>query len=145
MTSSAHPDPAAPPAIIDRLLRAPGIALIARVLLTAAFWTSGFAKLADFPGATAEMAGLGLPAPAAVAALVIFVQLVGSALVILDRWTWLGAGALAVFTLLATLLAHAFWNAAPADWGRQFATFMEHIGLIGGFLLAAILASRRGR
>ena len=130
---------------VDRLLRSEAVALLARILLTAAFWTSGLLKLFDFGGATAEVAGLGLPAPMLFAALTILVQLAGSALVILDRWTWVGAGALAGFTLVATMLAHAFWNAPADEWGRQFATFTEHMGLVGGFLLAAILASRRGR
>jgi uncharacterized membrane protein YphA (DoxX/SURF4 family) len=38
------------PPLVERLLRAPGVAALARVLLTAAFWTSGVAKLLDFPG-----------------------------------------------------------------------------------------------
>ena len=133
------------PPLVERLLRAPGVGALARVLLTAAFWTSGVAKLLDFPGAVAEVAGLGLPAPALVAALTILVQLGGSALVVLDRWAWLGAGALAAFTVAATVLAHAFWNAPADQWAHQFATFTEHMGLVGGFLLAAILSARRGR
>ena len=127
------------------LLRSSGFLLVARVLLTSAFWTSGLAKLSDLSGATAEVAGLGLPMPALVAALTILVQLGGSSLVILNRWTWLGAGLLAGFTLAATLLAHAFWAVPAEQFPRQFATFMEHMGLIGGFMLVAALGLHRGR
>jgi uncharacterized membrane protein YphA (DoxX/SURF4 family) len=42
--------------------------------------------------------------------LAILVQLGGSLLVILNLRTWLGAGALGVFTVLATVLAHQFWT-----------------------------------
>ncbi|KPF79094.1 hypothetical protein IP88_02555 [alpha proteobacterium AAP81b] len=131
------------PRWIAALLAAPAIALVARVALTSAFWTSGVIKLLDYPGAVAEVAGLGVPLPAVTAGLVIAVQLLGSAAVILGRFVWLGAGALGVFTLAATLLAHGFWRAPTAEAARQTATFLEHIGLIGGLLLAAILAERR--
>ncbi len=124
-------------------LHAPGAALAGRVLLTSAYWTSGLQKLFAFDAATAEATALGLPAPTLTAALTILVQLAGSAAVIAaGRWTWLGAGALGVFTLLATLIAHAFWTYPPAEQGRQFTTFMEHLGLIGGLALAALLAER---
>jgi len=67
------------------------------------------------------------------------VQIGGSVLVIAGRAVWLGAGALAVFTLLATIIAHAFWSAPAADRALVLNTFLEHIGLIGGFVLTAIL------
>jgi uncharacterized membrane protein YphA (DoxX/SURF4 family) len=124
-------------------LHAPGVALAGRVLLTSAYWTSGLQKLFAFDAATAEAAALGLPAPALTAALTILVQLAGSAAVVsAGRWTWLGAGALGLFTLLATLIAHAFWTYPPAEQARQLATFTEHLGLIGGLALAAVLAER---
>src|SRR5882757_6980244 len=90
---------------IAGLLAQPWIALSARIALTAAFWLSGIGKLADFSGAVAEVRGLAGVEPAALmAALVIAVQLGGSLLVIRGgRWAWFGAGALGVFTVLATL------------------------------------------
>lgn len=133
------------PRWITAILAAPAIALLARVMLTCAFWSSGIAKLIDYPGAVAEVAGLGIAQPHVTAALVIAVQLLGSAAIIFGRFVWLGAGALGVFTLAATLLAHAFWRAPPAEVAHQMATFMEHLGLIGGMVLAAILAGRDSR
>jgi transmembrane protein len=78
---------------------------VARIVLCLPFWWSGLSKLLDFSGGTAEMAGLGLEPAWLFNALTIFVQLGGSLLV-----TWLGAGALGVFTALATVLAHQFWT-----------------------------------
>ena len=40
------------------------------------------------------------------------------------------------------LLAHAFWNKSGAAQVRDLTTFFEHVGLIGGFLLACILVAR---
>lgn len=130
------------PALVSRVLRAPATALLARLLLTSAYWTSGATKLADFEGTIREVAGLGLPWQAATAVLTILVQLLGSAAVILNRSVWLGAGALGVFTLLATFVAHDFWNFPPDERPRQLATFLEHLGLFGGLVLAAVLAER---
>ncbi|MEW6454998.1 MAG: DoxX family protein [Pseudomonadota bacterium] len=126
------------------LLDQPWFSLLARIALTAAFWLSGISKLTDFSGAVGEVRGLtGLEPVALVAALVIAVQIGGSLLVIWGgRWAWLGAGALGVFTLLATLMAHAWWTKAGIDRFRDFNTFWEHMGLIGGLMLAAVLANR---
>jgi transmembrane protein len=78
--------------------------------------------------------------PAAlVAALVIATQLGGSGLVIAGgKLAWIGAVLLAGFTALATLLAHSFWAKTGIEQVRDLTTFFEHVGLIGGFLLAVI-------
>ena len=62
------------------------------------------------------------------------------------RCVWLGAGMLGVFTGLAALTANAFWS-MPDGHDRFMATnaFFEHLGLIGGFVLVAILAQRAPR
>ncbi len=59
------------PGWVLAILRAPGVALAGRVLLTSAYWTSGLQKLFAFDAAIAEAAALGLPAPALTAALTI--------------------------------------------------------------------------
>lgn len=133
-----------PPRPLAWLLESGALAFAARLALASPFLASGVAKLLDFPGATAETAGLGLPAPALVAALVILVQLGGSALFLVPRWCWLGAGLLAGFTVAATLIAHPFWSFEGPDRARQTAIFLEHLAIVGGFAAAAALAHRRG-
>ena len=128
---------------INTLLENNVLRWVALVLLTCPYWTSGIAKLTAFSDAMAETAGLGLPAPMLITALIILVQLLGSLSLIIGRFVWLGAGALGVFSFLATLIAHNFWNAPPEDTIRQFITFTEHMGLIGGLMVAAILARMR--
>ena len=61
---------------------------------------------------------------------------------ILMGWAaWAGAAMLAVFTVWATLLAHPFWaHADPTSRMRQRATFLEHLGLVGGLMLAASIS-----
>jgi len=139
MTRSGVLGEAAPQGFIPWALAWPGTALMGRVLLTLPFWWSGFAKLLDFQGAVAESRGLGLHPAGLIVAATITVQLLGSLSVISGRWRWLGAGALGVFTALATLLAHGFWTIHdPALRMQQLTSTLEHIGLIGGFVLSAV-------
>jgi transmembrane protein len=103
---------------------------------------SGIAELLDFRGAIAVQARFGLAPPALFAAATIVLQLGGSALVLFGRgWAAvLGALALAGFTLAATFLGHPFWREAGAERFADFNSFLEHFGLIGGFVLIALRA-----
>ncbi len=125
--------------IIGLLLRAPATAAAARVVLCLPFWWSGLSKLLDFSGGTAEMAALGIEPAWLFNLLTILVQLGGSLLVILNLWTWLGAGALGVFTALATVLAHQFWTLDGFERARELNTFFEHLAIIAGFVLVAMI------
>ena len=125
--------------LIGLFLQAPATAAAARIVLCLPFWWSGLTKLLDFSGGTAEMAALGLEPAWLFNALTIFVQLGGSLLVILNRWTWLGAGALGVFTALATVLAHQFWTLDGTQRIRELNTFLEHLAIIAGFVLVAMI------
>lgn len=138
LTSSVRARPDAVPG-------AAAAGLAARLLLCSAFLASGTSKLLDFGGAVAEVRGLtGLEPAALVAAAVIIVQLGGSALVIAGgRPARLGAAGLAAFTLLATLVAHDFWNKAGPERARDTMIFLEHMGLVGGFVLVAVMAGAR--
>lgn len=125
--------------LIGVLLRAPATAVAARIVLCLPFWWSGLTKLLHFSSGTAEMAAFGLEPAWLFNALTIFVQLGGSLLVILNRWTWVGAGALGVFTALATVLAHQFWTLDGVERVHELNTFLEHLAIIAGFVLVAII------
>lgn len=127
------------------MLSAPATAVAARVVFCLPFWGSGIVKLANFSAGTAEMEALDLAPPELFNALTILVQLGGSLLVILNVWAWLGAGALGVFTLLATVLAHQFWSLDGIERVRQLNTFLEHLAIVAGFVLVSILSTAGGR
>jgi transmembrane protein len=132
--------------MVRLLLDSPVILVVARVLLCFPFWGSGLVKTFDFSGGTAEMAMFGLQPAPLFNILTIIVQLGGSALIIANRAAWLGAGALAVFTALTIPLVHHFWSLEGERGIAAFHTATEHVGMIGGLILAAILAQRtRGR
>ncbi|OWK29967.1 DoxX family protein [Sphingomonas mucosissima] len=131
------------PATFASLLANRRVTIAATILLTLPYWASGIAKLADRNGAMAEAEYFGLHPASAIAALTILVQLGGSLLVIMGRQAWLGAGALGVFTAAATLIAHPFWTVAdPIARFHERNTFLEHAGLVGGLMLAAIVREK---
>jgi uncharacterized membrane protein YphA (DoxX/SURF4 family) len=118
-----------------------------RLLLCAPFVLSGIGKALDFTSTIAEVRGLtGLEPAAIFAGFVVLTQLGGSALVVRGgRWAWVGAALLACFTLIASVLAHGWWANSGVDRVRDFNTFWEHMGLIGGLALAALTSGRSPR
>ncbi|NUA31910.1 DoxX family protein [Cupriavidus basilensis] len=110
---------------------------LALLALCAAYLQGGLVKAMDFTGAIAEMQHFGLAPAAPLAAAVIALELGASLMILCGVYRWLGALALAVFTLLATLLANRFWAAPPAEQFMMANAFFEHIGLVGGFVLVA--------
>ncbi len=138
----------ADPRFVDAILDWRWTPFLARLLLVGAYVISAFVKLADFPGAVAEQAQVGMHPPMAWAILTIAIELVGPALVLFNRLAWLGAGMLGVFTALAAFKAHAFWTLQGPERFMATNTFFEHMGLVGGFILAALVAEhalRTGR
>ncbi|PZR35902.1 DoxX family protein [Caulobacter segnis] len=131
------------PRFVATILDWPPTASLARLALVSAYLLGAVVKAADFPGAVAEQAHFGMAPPAFWAVLTIVVEIVGPLLILTRRWLWLGAGMLGVFTLLAAIKANAFWT-MPAGQDRFMAmnAFVEHIGLIGGFVLVALLDRR---
>ncbi|RAO76283.1 DoxX family protein [Dyella jiangningensis] len=115
----------------------PVVHWLALLGLCAAYLQGGIQKVMDFNGAVAETAHFGM-APAVPVTLAVIVLELGASLAILcNRGRWLGAMALAVFTLAATFVANRFWDApASARFGMTNA-FFEHLGLVGGFVLVA--------
>lgn len=134
--------PAGEPRWMATMLSSPLLWHAARLALVSAYLLGGIVKLFDFAGAVAEQESFGLSPGWLWATLAIIVELGGSALVLADRLVWFGAGALGVLTFVAMLTANAFWAApAAARWTLTNA-FFEHLGLIAGLVLVAILSGR---
>jgi len=118
---------------------------VALLALCSAYIEGGLVKVLDFGGAVAEMRHFGIAPAAPVAVAVIALELMAPAMILASRWRWLGALALAAFTLMASVMANAFWTMpATARFGAMNA-FFEHVGLAGAFVYVAMLdiADRR--
>ncbi|NMN05339.1 DoxX family protein [Novosphingobium rhizosphaerae] len=133
------------PRFVDAVLDWPPTWFVARLLLVGAYLVGGLAKLADWPGAVAEQAHFGMHPPALWAGITIAVELLGPALILAGRLVWLGAGMLGVFTVLAACTANAFWTMQGAERFAATNAFFEHLGLAGGFVLAALVAEHARR
>ena len=116
---------------------------VSRVALVSAFLIGGIQKLADFSAAVAEQAHFGLQPAWLWATAAIAVELGGSALVILGRWVWLGAGGLGVLTAVAMLTANDFWTKTGHERFMAVNAFFEHLGLIAGLVLVSVLSLRK--
>jgi uncharacterized membrane protein YphA (DoxX/SURF4 family) len=130
------------PDFIHAILEWPWLWPIARFTLVVTFLASGLNKVVNFSGGVAEMADSGLPVPVAMAVLSILVELGGSVLVLINRWVWLGAGMLGVFTAIGAVTAHAFWKKSGPARKEAIGVFLMHFGLIAAFALDALLAER---
>jgi uncharacterized membrane protein YphA (DoxX/SURF4 family) len=131
------------PRPIAQVLALPALEFLARLALASPFLISGVMKLLDFHGAMDEVAGMELGPAGPFAVAVIVTQLGGSLLFLTRRYCWLGAGLLAGFTAVATLLAHPFWAFDGPERGHQTATFFEHVAIVGGFAMAALFVNGR--
>ena len=58
---------------------------------------------------------------------------------------WLGAGILGGFTGATEVVAHRFWELSGLTAFQARNEFFEHIGLIGGLVVVALLAEERNR
>jgi len=113
-----------------------------RILMAILFLVGGYNKLTGLEAATAYMTKLGIPMPE-ITVYLAFIFEFGSALLFILGWQLkLVSYAMATFTLVATLYAHQFWNAEPAQFYGQMVHFFKNMTIIGGFFLAAALAPR---
>jgi transmembrane protein len=133
------------PKAIAAILASPLTSLLSRILATCLFWAEFLNHMHDLPALHAYVAGLGVRPVWLVMGLSLFVQAVGSALVIADRLTWLGAGILGVFTLLTVPIAHHFWDMSGpmAEVGRLFCE--EHLSVIGGLIAVCVASQAQAR
>lgn len=109
--------------------------LIARVLIALMFVLAGFGKLTGLEGTAGYIASKGLPLPWVLALSAGVLELVAGLALAVGFQTRIAALALAIFTLVATLLFHNFW-AMPADQAYvQQLMFMKNLAAIGGLLV----------
>lgn len=119
------------------------LSLVARILLAVLFLPAGLSKIAGFSGTVGYIGSAGLPLPELAAAMAIMVEIGGALALILGFGTRFAALALALFTLVATVVFHNFW-AVPAEQVMvQQLMFFKNVGVVGGLL--ALVAFGAGK
>ena len=108
--------------------------LIGRILLVLVFVWSGFNKLTGLAG-TATYIGGKLPMGAALAPIVAVLEIAGGLLIAVGFQTRVASAVLLVFTLVATVVFHDFWNMTGQARSGNAINFYKNVALIGGFLI----------
>lgn len=117
------------------------VSIVGRLLLALMFILAGFGKLGNIDGTAGFIASGGLPAPTFLAVVVGLLELIGGLALVVGYQVRLAGLALALFTVAASVVFHAFWS-APAD--QQYVAqllFMKNISVAGGMLLISALGA----
>lgn len=117
------------------------VSVAGRILLALMFILSGFGKLSNLSGTAGFIASGGIPFPNLVAVLVGAFELLGGIALVLGFQARLIGLLMALFTIAASIVFHAYW-AVPAE--QQYVTqllFMKNLSVAGGMLLISALGA----
>jgi uncharacterized membrane protein YphA (DoxX/SURF4 family) len=131
------------PEWVQHLLSWHGTWLAARFCLCSAYFFGGVTKLWDFKGAVSEQLHFGLRPGWLWAALAIGIEIAAPIMIIANYGAWLAAGALSGLTMVAIVVL-GLGSRAVIGNARLMAIggLLERIGLIGGLMLATIVAQQ---
>lgn len=131
------------PVWVKKILSIHGLLPLLRLALVSAYLVGGINKLIEFHMAIEEQASFGLQPAWLWASTAILIEIIGSLLVIFNRFVWLGAGALGCLTGIAMLVANDFWNHTGPAFFSTFNSFFEHLGLIAALVMVTILSNQK--
>ena len=117
--------------------------LFGRVIMALIFVQSGFGKLLDIGAFGASLAGKGVPFASVLGVIGPGVEFFGGLAVLAGWQTRYAAALIAVFTVVATLISHRYWEYADAARRAQEVNFQKNVCIIGGYLV--LIASGGGR
>jgi len=113
------------------------VLVAARALLSAVFLVAGVRKIMIWGPQVAYFTKLGFPMPEVMTVLAIAIEL-GAGLALLVGWrTRQAAWLLALFVLIATFMAHRFWEFDAATQANQMNHFLKNLAIIGGLAFVA--------
>jgi putative oxidoreductase len=119
------------------------LALVARLLIGWLFLDYGWMKLLGHDGTVRYLANLHVPMPELMYWPVMLAELgIGIALIlgIATRYVSLFTF---VYLIIATAIAHRYWEVPPAAVGAQYANFCKNLAIMGGALLLYVLGAGR--
>jgi putative oxidoreductase len=108
--------------------------VIGRVLLALMFVLAGIGKLSGLEGTAGYIASKGLPMPMVLAVAVGVLELVAGVLLIIGWQARWAALALAVFTVVASVIFHNYWAMPAEQQMMQQLMFMKNLAVTGGLL-----------
>jgi putative oxidoreductase len=122
------------------------ILLLGRILIAVLFLPSGFEKLTNVGGFATSLATRGIPEAVSypVAALAAATEFFAPLALLLGFQVWAVSLLLALFTVIAALISHRYWEFADAAVRRmQSVNFYKNIGIVGGLLAFSVAGAGR--
>ncbi|ULL01727.1 DoxX family protein [Bradyrhizobium sp. I71] len=124
--------------------RAGVLILIGRILLAWVFVGSAYGALSNFGGSVGYFRSLNLPAPELFTIINIAVEVLISLGLIFGLGTRYCAVLMFVFVLMATVIAHRYWEyPAGAQQIGQYNNFLKNISIMGGAMLIFVTGPGR--
>lgn len=111
--------------------------LVGRICLALVYLVSGIHKGIWYQKALVEFRQVRIPFVRLAVIGTVVLHIVAPLCLILGIFVRESALTLAVFTLLATFIAHDFWNLSGTDRLNQSRVAMAHVAIVGGLLLLA--------
>jgi putative oxidoreductase len=113
--------------------------LVGRLLLASLFLPAGIGKIMNFAGTAGYIGSVGLPLAEIGVAIAILVEVGGGAALLVGFQTRLVSLVLALFTLAASIIFHAYWAIPDAKVAyMQQLMFNKNIAVVGGLLVLAV-------
>jgi putative oxidoreductase len=117
--------------------------LLGRIAIASVFIPAGLSKLGNLQGFAASLERGGVPFAQVMAPLGALVEFLGGIAIAVGIQVRFAAALMILFTIVATLIAHRFWELQGAARQAQQGQFFKNLGLIGGFLF--LVANGGGR
>ncbi len=97
----------------------------------------GVRSILGFAGSVGYFSKLGFAAPEAMVAIAIFIQVIAGILLIIGSQTRLAAWLLVAYVLIATFMAHRYWQYDAAQYALQMQQFFKNLAIVGGLMMLA--------
>ena len=108
--------------------------LLGRILIGSLFLVEGIRQVMFYAGSVGYFNKLGFPAPEAMVWLSIIIHIAGGILLIVGWRTQWVLWLLLALVVIATAMAHRFWEFDAAQYGNQLDHFLKNLAIIGGLL-----------
>jgi len=112
--------------------------LVGRLLLALIFLIAGVNKLLAVAGTAGYFTKLGFPMPEVMVWVAIVIEIGGAALLIAGWQTRRVAWLMILFVVIATAMAHRFWEFDAAQYANQMNHFLKNVAIIGGFVYIVV-------
>ena len=113
------------------------LALLGRILIAWFFIIPGWGKLTGFAGVVGYAQSAGMPMPEVGVAVGLAIEILGGLALLLGLGTRYAAAILAIFTLAATMIFHAYWSVPAEAVMVTKLLFNKNIAIVGGLLAFA--------